>query len=138
MENATGWRVDRAGDFTLEDNHRAVKFNFRVGKRHGGKYCLRLDPPLAGEKFTCAFPVHSVFKSNTRYHVSVWIKAGGKDGVWANIAGQEIGKGQTSAEWKQFAADITTGPGTTGLYRTLYNLSSAPACFDDLTVREAE
>ena len=103
---------------------------------HSGKYCLRLDPPQDGEKFICAYPVHSVLKPNTRYRVSIWIKAASEKGVYANICGKRLGWGATSNEWQQFSAEVTTGDRLTGLYRTLYNHSAHPAYFDDLVVRE--
>ena len=103
---------------------------------HTGKTCLQLDAPQAGEQFTCAYPVHSVVKPNTRYRVSVWIKAASKDGVYANLLGQQLGNGKTSPEWRQFTAEVTTGAAGGGLYRTLYNSSTVPAYFDDLVIEE--
>jgi len=103
---------------------------------HSGQYCLQLDAPVDEETFTCAYPVHSVVKTGTRYRVSVWIKAASNDGVYANLLGRHLGKGKTGPEWRQFTAEVTTGAKTTGLYRTLYNSSAAPAYFDDLVITE--
>ena len=103
---------------------------------HTGKTCLQLDAPQAGEQFTCAYPVHSVVKPNTRYRVSVWIKAESKDGIYANLLGQQLGNGKTSPEWRQFTAEVTTGEVVGGLYRTLHNHSTSPAYFDDLVIAE--
>lgn len=104
---------------------------------HSGKHCLQLDPAQAGEKFTCAFPVHSVLKTDTRYRLSVWIKTASTNGVYINAgAVNGIGAGQTTPEWKQFSAEFKTGPTPSGLYRALYNTSSAPAYFDDLKIEE--
>lgn len=103
---------------------------------HSGEYCLQLDPPRDDEGLSCAYPVHSVVKPNTRYRVSVWIKAASGSGVYANLLGRHLGKGQTGPQWRRFTAETTTGSGTTGLYRTLYNSSTSPAYFDDLVIEE--
>ena len=103
---------------------------------HAGKYCLRVDPPQEGEKFVCAYPVHSVLRPNARYRVTIWIKAASEKGVYADICGKRLGWGATSNEWRQFSAEVTTSHRLTGLYRTLYNHSAHPAYFDDLVVRE--
>ncbi|MDD5706710.1 MAG: NEW3 domain-containing protein, partial [Kiritimatiellae bacterium] len=108
-----------------------------AGEAHSGKTCLQIDPPPSGEKHTCAFPVHSAFKPNTRYRVSLWLKTANAEGVSANVGGVWLaGKGETGSAWRQRTAEFTTGATVSGLYRTLYNASDAPAYFDDFKVEE--
>lgn len=106
---------------------------------HGGKYSLLLDPPSGEDKFIRAYPVNGCWTPNTKYRVSVWIKAEADKGVYANIAGKTLGNGQTGPEWKQFIGELTTGPdpntgGWVGC--SLMNESVGKAWFDDLTVEE--
>ncbi len=42
---------------------------------YGGKYSLMLDPPTPEEQYIYAYPVHGCAKGDTKYRVSVWIKA---------------------------------------------------------------
>lgn len=103
---------------------------------HGGRACLRLDPPQAGEEFVCAYPVHSVLAPNTRYRVSVWIRSASATGVYANTSAGRLGDGKTGPEWREFSGEFTSGPGGGSFSRLLYNASAEPAFFDDLTVEE--
>ncbi|MDD5707122.1 MAG: NEW3 domain-containing protein [Kiritimatiellae bacterium] len=126
------WMCRKGGDACATDRVRLA------AGAHSGKYCLRLDPPLPGERFTCAYPVNSSFKPNTKYRVSVWIKAASRDGIHVTIwgAATELAKGKTGPEWTLFEQDFVTPPSPRGLFRVLYNASSEPAYFDDFTVKE--
>ena len=92
---------------------------------HGGKFCLQLDAPQSEEKSIFASPVHSVAKPNTRYRISIWIKAASKDGVYAELLGQCLGKGKTGPEWRQFTTEVTTGEAVCGICPRLCNSSTA-------------
>jgi hypothetical protein len=109
---------------------------------HGGKFCLQLDPPQPGEKFTRAYPVHGAFRFGARYRVSVWIKSESTAGVWACVAvplpawkQYVLGAGQTGSGWRQFSTEFVQGDGPAA-FVSLYNESSAAAFFDDLTIEE--
>ena len=106
---------------------------------HGGKYCLQVDPPQEGEKFIRVYPVNGCLAPHTKYKVSVWIKAEQPRGVYLYVNGLTVGANQTTPEWKQFTADLTTGADpTTGGWEGLwaYNESPGKAWFDDIVIQE--
>jgi hypothetical protein len=106
-----------------------------AGAAHGGRYCLRLDPPEKGEQFTCAYPVHGALRPGARYRASVWIKSESPRGVRAQVAGQSLGSGRTTPQWQHFTGEFVQG-NTPAAWIGLYNESPAPAFFDDLAVEE--
>ena len=108
---------------------------------HGGKYALMLDPPQEGEKFIRAYPENGCWKPNTKYRLSVWIKAESDKGVYLNVAGRVLGNGQTGAEWKQFTGELTTSadPNSGGWVGAwAYNESPGKAWFDDIVIEEVQ
>ncbi len=108
---------------------------------HGGQRSLLLDPPQGGDQFIRAYPTNGCFTPNTRYRVSVWIKAESDRGVQVRIAGLTLGSGQTGPEWKEFTGEFTTGadPNTGGWVGcSLINESAGKAWFDDLVVEEVK
>jgi hypothetical protein len=105
---------------------------------HSGRYSLQIDPPQAGEQFIRAYPVNGCFTPNTKYRMSVWIKAEAATGVHADSM-VILGNGQTGPEWKQFTGEFTTPPvlftgGWVGV--ALTNASTGKAWFDDLKFEE--
>jgi hypothetical protein len=106
---------------------------------HSGKYSLEVDPPQAGEQFIRAYPVNGALAPNTKYKVSVWIKAEQPQGVYLNCNGLVLGSGQTTPEWKQFTGEFTSAADpTTGGWESLccFNSSPGKAWFDDIVVQE--
>jgi hypothetical protein len=105
----------------------------------GGRRSLLLDPPQGADQFIRAYPENGCWTPNTKYRISVWIKAESPQGVYANIAGRVLGGGRTGPEWRQFTGELTTGadPNTGGWVGcSLMNESKGKAWFDDLVVEE--
>jgi hypothetical protein len=109
---------------------------------HGGKYSLQLDPPQGSEKALRAFPADGALTPNTKYRVSVWIKAESAQGVYCNINGLSLGADETGPEWKQFSTEFTTGSGPNGggwvNFCYCYNASAGKAWFDDIVVEKVK
>jgi hypothetical protein len=105
----------------------------------GGRRSLLLDPPQGADQFIRAYPENGCWTPNTKYRISVWIKAESPQGVYANIAGRVLGGGRTGPEWRQFTGELPTGadPNTGGWVGcSLMNESKGKAWFDDLVVEE--
>lgn len=138
------FEMDSAGDkkpdwwmtFTAGDQWAGYRRIHLVGDAHRGRYCLRIDAPQKNEKFIYAFPEDGAFNSNTRYHVSIWIKSNSPEGVYAKIGPLILGQGKTTNKWQKFTGEFLTGKSLEGGYGFigLYNSSNKPVFFDDLKI----
>ena len=110
------------------------KMSLSTEAPHGGKYCLRLDPPAQNQDHVFAFPVNSNLKVGAKYRVSCWIRSKAKEGVYVGFGENfKLGDGKTSEVWQEFRVEQTLYPGTKWM---LINKSGEPAFFDDFKIEE--
>jgi len=110
------------------------KMNLSSEAPHGGKYCLRLDPPSKEQQLVYAFPESNSLKAGAKYRVSCWIRSKAKEGVYVGLGETfKLGDGKTSEAWQEFSVEQTLYPGAKWM---LINKSGEPAFFDDFKIEE--
>ena len=140
------FEMDTAGDLkpdwwmcrTDRDSFAYDKMNLSTNA-HGGKYCLRLDPPAKDQQFIYAFPENYCMKAGAivKYRISCWIKSKATEGVYVGLGENfKLGNGKTSDEWQEFSVEQRIYSGAVGVRWMLINKSSEPAFFDDFKVEE--